>query len=232
MSSIAIITARGGSKRIPRKNIRPFFGKPIIAYSIEAALKSGLFSEVMVSTDDPEIAEVARQYGAEVPFLRSEKNSDDTSSTVDVLVEVIEAYKEAQKSFDYACCLYPTAPFVTAGSLQKAFEMLEGSDADTVLPIAAFSFPIFKSFRRATDGRVSFTWDEYRNYHSQDLPKAYHDSGQFYFFRTENFLAQRKLFTGNTLGMEVPETQVQDINDEEDWKLAEIKFAYLNSGGK
>jgi pseudaminic acid cytidylyltransferase len=232
MSSIAIITARGGSKRIPRKNIRQFFGKPIIAYSIEAAIGSGIFDEVMVSTDDPEIAEVARRYGASVPFMRSEKNSDDTSSTVDVLTEVIRAYQNAGQSFDYACCLYPTAPFVTAEHLKTAFEMLVGSDADTVLPVAAFSFPIQKSFKRDTHGRVSFTWQEYSNYHSQDLPKAYHDSGQFYFFRTKNFLENQKLFTDNTLGMEIPETQVQDINDEEDWRLAEIKFNYLNTGKK
>jgi N-acylneuraminate cytidylyltransferase len=227
--SIAIITARGGSKRIPRKNIKPFFGKPIIAYSIEAALQSGVFDEVMVSTDDPEIAAVAQKFGATVPVMRSEKNSDDTSTTVDVLMEVLDWYESQGQSFESACCLYPTAPFVTSGRLQQAKELLYNSGADTVLPITAFSFPVLKSFQKSADDKVSFMWDEYRNFHSQDLPKAFHDSGQFYFFKTAAFREQRKLFTENTVGLEIPETEVQDINDELDWKLAEIKFSFLQS---
>lgn len=227
--SIAIITARGGSKRIPRKNIKPFFGKPIIAYSIEAALQSGVFDEVMVSTDDPEIAAVARNFGATVPVMRSEKNSDDTSTTVDVLMEVLDWYESQGQFFESACCLYPTAPFVTSDRLQQAKELLYNSGADTVLPITAFSFPVLKSFKKSADDKVSFMWDEYRNFHSQDLPKAFHDSGQFYFFKTAAFREQRKLFTENTVGLEIPETEVQDINDELDWKLAEIKFSFLQS---
>lgn len=227
--SIAIITARGGSKRIPRKNIKPFFGKPIIAYSIEAALQSGVFDEVMVSTDDPEIAAVAQNFGAAVPFMRSEKNSDDTSTTVDVLMEVLDWYESQGQFFESACCLYPTAPFVTSYRLQQAKELLYNSGADTVLPITAFSFPVLKSFKKSAGDKVSFMWDEYRNFHSQDLPKAFHDSGQFYFFKTAAFREQRKLFTENTVGLEIPETEVQDINDELDWKLAEIKFSFLQS---
>lgn len=227
--SIAIITARGGSKRIPRKNIQPFFGKPIIAYSIEAALQSGVFDDVMVSTDDPEIAAVAQNFGATVPFMRSEKNSDDTSTTVDVLMEVLDWYESQGRSFESACCLYPTAPFVTSERLQQAKELLYNSGADTVLPITAFSFPVLKSFKKSAGDKVSFMWDEYRNFHSQDLPKAFHDSGQFYFFKTASFREQRKLFTENTVGLEIPETEVQDINDELDWKLAEIKFSFLQS---
>ena len=227
--AIAIITARGGSKRIPRKNIKSFFGKPIIVYSIEAALNSGVFSEVMVSTDDPEIAAIALEYGATVPFMRSEKNSDDTSSTVDVLNEVLDWYETNGQSFVTACCLYPTAPFVTANRLQQAAELLENSGADTVLPITAFSFPILKAFKKDENEKVSFMWEEYRNFHSQDLPKAFHDSGQFYFFNVAAFRKEGKLFTENTVGLEIPETEVQDINDELDWKLAEIKFSFLKS---
>lgn len=227
--AIAIITARGGSKRIPRKNIKLFFGKPIIAYSIEAALKSGIFSEVMVSTDDPEIAAIAREFGANVPFMRSEKNSDDTSTTVDVLNEVLNWYSNNGQTFETACCLYPTAPFVTAERLIQASELLIKSGADTVLPITAFSFPILKAFKKDENENVSFMWDEYRHFHSQDLPKAFHDSGQFYFFKTTAFQQHGKLFTENTVGLEVPETEVQDINDELDWKLAEIKYSFRQS---
>ena len=141
MRKLAIITARGGSKRIPRKNIKPFLGKPIIAYSIEAALQSGIFDTVMVSTDDEEIAEIAKQYGAEVPFLRSAKASNDHATTNDVLLEVLDAYEKIGQSYDFACCLYPTAPFVTARKLQDAFAKLEASDADTLIPVVAFSYP-------------------------------------------------------------------------------------------
>lgn len=227
--AIAIITARGGSKRIPRKNIKPFFGKPIIAYSIEAALNSQVFSEVMVSTDDPEIAEIALQFGASVPFMRSQKNSDDTSNTVDVLKEVLDWYEQNGHTFETACCLYPTAPFVTAARLIQAAELLDQSGADTVLPITAFSFPILKAFKKDENEKVSFMWNEYRQFHSQDLPKAFHDSGQFYFFNTAAFNQSGKLFTENTVGLEIPETEVQDINDELDWKLAEIKFSFQQS---
>lgn len=226
MNNLAIITARGGSKRIPRKNIRPFLGKPILAYSIEAALQSGLFSEVMVSTDDSEIALIAEQYGAKVPFFRSAETSDDYSTTADVLLEVLDAYAQQGKYFAHACCLYPTAPFVTAEKLQTAFHKLTEQDADSVIPITAFSFPIWRSFK--LDGeKISYNWEEFAPKRSQDLPKAYHDCGQFYFFHTERFLASKKLVTGNTLGIEMPETEVQDIDTVEDWKIAEIKYASL-----
>jgi N-acylneuraminate cytidylyltransferase len=228
MKKIAIITARGGSKRIHKKNIKPFFGKPIIAYSIEAALQSGVFDEVMVSTDDEEIAAIAREYGAAVPFMRSEATSNDTSNTVDVLEEVLLQYRSAGSEFDLACCLYPTAPFVTADRLKQAFTLLEKSKADTVLPITAFSFPILKSFKMDEQSRVSFNWDEYQGFHSQQLPSSYHDSGQFYCFQVAGFLQHKKLFTDNTVGLEIPETEVQDINTEDDWRMAEIKFGYLH----
>jgi N-acylneuraminate cytidylyltransferase len=226
MKTVAIITARGGSKRIPRKNIKPFVGKPIIAYSIEAACQAGIFDEVMVSTDDEEIAAVARQYGASVPFMRSEKTSDDYATTADVINEVVSAYRQKGEEFTYACCIYPTAPFVTAEKLQKSFRLLTESGADSVLPITRFSFPIWRSFKKEGD-KVSYNWPEHSLKRSQDLPPAFHDCGQFYFLHLPVFIASPKLVTDNTIGFEVPESEVQDIDNEEDWKIAEIKFGFL-----
>ena len=229
MAAIAIITARGGSKRIPRKNIRSFLGKPIIAYSIAAALESGLFDEVMVSTDDREIAELAKRLGAHVPFMRSSKNSDDLATTKDVLLEVVGEYRRRGAEFDVGCCIYPTAPFVTAEKLCSAFARLQESSADTVLPIVRFSFPIRRSFRKDGD-RVSFMWPEFASRRSQDIPPAYHDAGQFYFFRPSILLDTNELITRNTVGIEMPALEVQDIDDEEDWHIAEIKFAHAFAG--
>jgi pseudaminic acid cytidylyltransferase len=226
--AVAIITARGGSKRIPRKNIKEFNGKPIIAYSIEAALSSGIFDTVMVSTDDEEIAAVARQFRAEVPFMRSAKSSDDYATTADVIREVLESYSRQNQSFEYACCIYPTAPFVTGEKLSKAFSSLLETGADSVIPVTKFSFPIWRSLKME-EGKVSYNWPEFAPKRSQDLPPAYHDCGQFYFFNTGIFLQTGKLVTGNTIGLEVPETEVQDIDNEEDWKIAEIKYGFLTS---
>jgi pseudaminic acid cytidylyltransferase len=227
MTSVAIITARGGSKRIPRKNLRPFLGRPIIAYSIEAALQSGLFDEVMVSTDDEEIAEVARGCGAVVPFMRSAKTSDDYSTTAQVLEEVIGDYRDRGRIFDYACCIYPTAPFVTADKLRQAFDKLANSDADVVLPIARFSFPIWRSFKLEGD-RVFYNWPEYAPMRSQDLPPAFQDAGQFYFFRPDILQGSPLLVTSNSIGIEVDELEVQDIDTEADWRPAEIKFRLMS----
>src|SRR5688572_21403799 len=224
--TVAIITARGGSKRIPKKNIKPFHGKPIIAYSIEEALKSGVFDEVMVSTDDEEIARVAKEYGAIVPFIRSAKASDDYATTADVIKEVLERYKEAGKNFDFACCIYPTAPFVSAEKLNKAFDLLIKEEADSVIPITKFSFPIWRSFKMEGE-KIAYNWPEFAPKRSQDLPPSYHDCGQFYFLRTCKFLETNKLVMDNTLGIEVPETEVQDIDTEEDWTIAEIKYGFL-----
>lgn len=228
MSSVSIITARGGSKRIPRKNVRPFLGRPIIAYSIEAALESGLFDEVMVSTDDDEIASVAHRHGAAVPFMRSAATSDDHSTTAEVLAEVIGDYAERGQTFDYTCCIYPTAPFVTAQKLRDAFGRLSASDADLVLPIARFSFPIWRSFRLEGD-RVRYNWPEYAPMRSQDLPPAFQDAGQFYFFRSGIIQGSPLLVTGNSIGIEVGELEVQDIDSEEDWQLAEMKYERMRS---
>ena len=187
-SKIAIITARGGSKRIPRKNIKNFCGKPIIAYSIEAAINSALFDEVMVSTDDAEIAEVSKKFGADVPFMRSEKNSDDYATTADVLNEVLDEYSKRGKNFEYMCCIYPTAPFVTAEKLQRAFNSLVEKNADVLIPVVKFSYPPQRSFI-LDDGFLKYKWSQYARSRSQDLEKFYHDAGQFYFYRTTSFVA-------------------------------------------
>lgn len=228
MSNLAIITARGGSKRIPRKNIRPFLGKPILAYSIDAALQSGLFDEVMVSTDDNEIADIARQHGASVPFLRKPETSDDYATTADVLIEVLRQYAKQGKVFDYACGLYPTAPFVTAGLLQNAFATLIENRFDTVYPVQPFNFPIQRAvFLR--DNQVQWYQPEHALTRSQDLEPAYHDAGQFYFFQATSFLQNNRLITNNSGGIIISEMQAQDIDTETDWQLAELKFKLLTS---
>jgi len=225
--SVAIITARGGSKRIPRKNIKDFMGKPIIAYSILAALESGVFDEVMVSTDDQEIADVAKKYGAVVPFFRSKETSDDISNTNDVLKEVLTVYKDMGKNFKYACCIYPTAPFVTADMLKAALKMLKDSDADSVIPVTEFSFPILRSFNIDKNSKIAFNWPENATVRSQDLAPAYHDCGQYYFFNVERFLTNGRLVSDNTLGIVTSPIEVQDIDNEDDWKLAEVKYSFL-----
>lgn len=226
--TIAIIPARGNSKRIPRKNIRIFAGQPIIKYSIDAAIDSKIFDEVMVSTNDHEIAEYAMKCGASVPFMRSEKNSGDHSSTANVLLEVLECYKKIRKEFNYTCCIYPTAPFVTGKKLTEAQNKLIQHNVDSVVPVTAFSFPIFRSVQ-IEDDRLKMFWPEHINTRTQDLPKAYHDCGQFYFLNTISFLQQKNIFTGNTYPIIIPESEVQDIDNEEDWKIAEIKYKLLTT---
>lgn len=223
MRKLAIITARGGSKRIPRKNIRPFLGKPIMAYSIEAALQSGIFDEVMVSTEDEEIAALAKQYGAKVPFYRSEKTAGDFAGTNDVLLEVLEEYEKRGEHFELGCCIYPTAPFVTAKKLKKAVEKLLEEEADTLIPVVEFSYPP-KRAMVIRDGLLQFGDLRYIDSRSQDLEKEYHDVGQFYCFRTEAFQKNRKLMLGKILPYVVSETEVQDIDNESDWQIAEIKY--------
>jgi len=226
--SVAIITARGGSKRIPKKNIKNFSGKPIICYSIEAAKASRLFDTVMVSTDDNEIAAVAKQAGAEIPFLRSAGTSNDFATTADVLTEVLLQYKATGEEFQYGCCIYPTAPFVTAEKLKRAFNLLEKNQADSVIPVTRFSFPIWRSFKM-DNGKLAYNWPENALKRSQDLAPSFHDCGQFYFFDTEKFLASKSLVTAATYAIEVPESEVQDIDNEEDWKIAEIKYSFLQN---
>ena len=228
MSNVAIITARGGSKRMPRKNIRPFLGKPIITYVIEAALKSGLFTDVMVSTDDADIANVARQYGASVPFLRQTETAGDFATTADVLQEVLGQYQQQEQVFDHACCLYPTAPFVTPDLLKRAFATLTEGQFDTVYPVQPFSFPIQRAVRLHNQ-QIQWFQPEHELTRSQDLEPAYHDAGQFYFFRVKPFQQTHRLIMENSGGIVISELEAQDIDTEVDWQLAEIKFS-LNYG--
>ena len=224
MKNLCIIPARGGSKRIPRKNVKNFLGKPIIAYSIEAALNTGLFDEVMVSTDDMEIAEVARQFGANVPFMRSAETASDFATTADVLMEVVAKYKELGQEFDNFCCFYATAPLVQSKDVVAAYERLQQSHFTCVYPVVQFSYPIWRSLDLAEDGTMKRHWPEYENSRSQDLPKEYHDSGTFYWYKTKEWMS------GNIKigGIVVDETSVQDIDNETDWKLAEMKYKLLS----
>ncbi len=226
MRKIAIITARGGSRRIPRKNIRDFCGKPILAYSVEAALASGVFDRVMVSTEDVEIAEIARRYGAEVPFFRSEETSSDYATTSEVLLEVLEEYGKRGERFGMACCIYPTAPFVTGEKLRNAVERLEGSGADSLVPVTPFSYPPQRAMV-IEEGRLVFRYPEYLDSRSQDLVPHYHDTGQFYVFRTESFLRTGKVLAGNILPLVVSELEVQDIDNLTDWQIAEMKYRLM-----
>ena len=228
--NVAIITARGGSKRIPRKNIKSFCGKPILAYSIEAALQSQLFDEVMVSTDDLEIAEIAQRYGAHVPFLRSAAAANDFATTADVLLEVIQQYREQGREFSEICCIYPTAPFVTANKLKDAFQIYQESDADALVPVVAFSFPPLRGVINR-DNRIQMKWPEYTFTRSQDLEPLYHDSGQFYIIRTEALQTEKTLFCRSTVPMILSELEVQDIDNEVDWELAELKYELLKRRG-
>jgi len=225
--TLCIIPARGGSKRIPRKNIRAFRGQPMLAWSVAAARESGAFETVMVSTDDEEIANVAREAGAETPFLRTPETSNDYATTAAVLLEVLERYAEAGRRFDLVCCLYPTAPFVKAQDLSDGRRQLETGPFDVVMPVAAFSYSIWRSLKRDTLGRVQLNFPENLNARSQDLAPAFHDAGQWYWFRTEAFLASRVLMGENTGSVVLPAERVQDIDTEEDLALAELKHERL-----
>ncbi len=226
MKALAVITARGGSKRIPRKNIKEFCGQPIITYSIKAALESGVFEEVMVSTDDDEIAEIAKEAGAQVPFMRSEENANDFATTADVIAEVLDSYKQCGKEFDAVCCIYPTAPFVTAEKLKNAMQLLTEKEADSVLPVVRFSFPPQRSVIME-DGFMKFKWPEHALTRSQDLEPFYHDAGQFYCLNTNSFGEQKKMVMEKTVPIEMPDLEVQDIDTEEDWQIAEVKYKVM-----
>jgi N-acylneuraminate cytidylyltransferase len=224
--SVAIITARGGSKRIPRKNIKDFLGFPIIKYSIDAALKAECFNEVIVSTDNREIADIAISFGAKVPFLRSAATSNDHADTVSVLKEVILEYRKRGTDFKYLCGIYPTAPFITAEKLKRAMALLMESGAGSVLPITRFSYSIQRALM-IERGKVKMIHPENYFARSQDLVPAYHDCGQFYCLETESMFRESKYCMENTLPFELPESEVQDIDNEEDWKIAEIKYKIM-----
>lgn len=227
MKTIAIITARGGSKRIPKKNIKNFMGKPIIAYAIEAALNSKIFDEVMVSTDCPEIAEISRQYGAKVPFLRSEKTSNDFATTYDALEEVITEYKKSGKEFETLCCIYPCVPFLNHESLEEAFRNMIENEADAIVPVCKYPVPIEWALK--FEGKfISANDKSALNMRSQDLVPKYFDAGMFYFCKVEKMLETKSLINEKTLGYVLDESQCQDIDTPEDWKIAEVKYKLLN----
>ena len=226
MKALAIIPARGGSKRIPRKNIRPFLGQPIIAYVIKAALQSQLFDQVMVSTDDSQIASIAASYGASVPFLRSDATASDHATTADVLLEVLAKYAEQGNHFDCFCCIYPTAPLLTSNTLTKGLDLLTSKQADTVISVVPFSYPIQRAIRIDND-RLSFIQPQHISARTQDLTPSYHDAGQFYWARVDGFMKHKSLFMANTCPIVLSELQVQDIDNEDDWRLAEMKYKLI-----
>lgn len=229
MKNIAIITARGGSKRIPRKNIKSFLGKPIMEYSIEAAFRTELFDEVMVSTDDEEIAEIARKAGAKVPFFRSERTSNDFATTADVVDEVLDGYEKMGEEFEKACVIYPTAPFVTADAIKKAMLLLEQKRADVCIPVVRFSFPPQRGVV-IRDERLVVKWPENMAKRSQDLEPFYHDCGQFYCLNVKSFKKQKAIWMENIVPFIQDEMNVQDIDTPEDWEIAEMKYRILNGG--
>lgn len=229
--NIAIITARGGSKRIPKKNIKKFCGEPIIAYSIRAALESKLFDEVMVSTDSEEIAEIAKQYGAAVPFMRSEATANDYATTADVIMEVLSEYAKRGREFAYTCCIYPTAPFVNAAKLCEAMQKIKEADAIQLTPVVSFSFPPQRGFVIGEDGLMHYKFPECKDMRSQDLEKMYHDAGQFYIYKTKQYMEANGRVAQGIMPFVMSELEVQDIDNEEDWKIAEVKYKLLRENG-
>ncbi|MBS0000580.1 MAG: pseudaminic acid cytidylyltransferase [Cyclobacteriaceae bacterium] len=221
-SNLAIIPARGRSKRIPGKNIKPFLGKPIIAYSIENALQSGLFEEIMVSTDDEGIADLARKFGANVPFLRSEKTSDDHAILNDVLREVVAGYRKMGRRFDAICMLLSTAPLIRQSVLLGAHELLIKEHFDSVRPVVKYPYPIQRSLRM-NNNRVEMFFPENYSTRSQDLEPAYHDAGQFYWINKDKGLTDP-----NKGGILIPEMEAHDIDSPEDWEMAELKYKLLH----
>lgn len=224
---LAVIPARGGSKRIPRKNIKDFCGKPIMVFSIDAALKTDLFDEVMVSTDDEEIAEIAKKYGAVVPFLRNSKTSNDFAILKDVLMEVLAKYEEQEKTFDQICCILPTAPLIEAKDIIVAHQILEQHKCVSVIPVVKYSYTIFRSLK-IENGKLKMNWPENFFKRSQDLPDAYHDSGLFYWYDKKYFTETVSGFGEDSIPYILNEIKVQDIDTIDDWEIAELKYKLLS----
>lgn len=221
--TIAIIPARGGSKRIPGKNIKMFCGKPMIGYAIECARATGIFDRIVVSTDSDDVARVAEDFGAEVPFRRPADIADDFATTAAVLEHAVETLRQ-DISFDYFCCIYATAVFMRAEDLLAGYDLIRREDATSVFPITSFAAPIFRAFRLKDDGRVEFIWPENRDTRSNDLPEAYHDAGQFYWLSVDRFLRERVIYGPGSLPVILPRHRVHDIDTPEDWRLAELAF--------
>lgn len=226
--NIAIIPARGGSKRIPRKNIKEFHGKPMIAYSIAAARESGCFDKIIVSTDDAEIAEVARQWGAETPFIRPDSIADDYATTMDVIQHAVEWCENEGWQVDNLCCIYATAPFVKAKDIIRGLNLLEESDIQYAFSATSFAFPIQRAFYLDVNKNVNMFQPEHLNTRSQDLTEAYHDAGQFYWGNVSAFKAGLAFFAPHSRPVLLPRKRVQDIDTLEDWDIAEGMYAALN----
>ncbi|MFZ1813843.1 MAG: pseudaminic acid cytidylyltransferase [Rhizobiaceae bacterium] len=229
-SAICIIPARGGSKRIPRKNIRPLGGLPLIAHPIRAALQCGLFARVIVTTDDEEIAAISREHGAEVPFMRDAALADDFTGTADVIVDAIE--RAGTRAHEYTCCLYPTAPLISSQDLVSALDNLRQSGADSLVSTTHFDFPPLRAFSVSPDGgpggepggRIAFNWPEFAMTRSQDLPELVHDAGAFYWMKTATFMHSRAIVTADTIGYRLDRLKAIDIDTEEDFRIAEVLF--------
>ena len=231
MGNLAIIPARGGSKRIPRKNIKDFLGKPIIAYSIKIAIESKLFDEIMVSTDDPEIAEIAKKYGAKVPFMRSAQNSSDYSTTIEVITEVIEYYNKCNQSFENICCIYPCAPLCKSEYLSEAYKKFKNKNFETVFPVIQYSTAIQRALEITYNERISIINPEYEKIRSQDLAPSYFDAGQFYWLQNSKVLVTKKIYTNNSGYIIIDELNAQDIDNEVDWQIAEFKYKLIYNNG-
>lgn len=227
--TLCVIPARGGSKRIPRKNIRPFHGRPMIAWSIQAALDSGVFDHIIVSTDDEEVAQIARAEGAEVPFMRPSDLSDDHTPTVPVVKHAITTMQTQWGAQGFVCCLYATAPFVDASDISLAYTQLQASEADYIFPVTTFPFPIQRGVRIRDDGRMEMFAPEHALTRSQDLEEHYHDVGQFYWGRSESWLDGKTLIGPDAIPMIIPRHRAQDIDTPEDWARAEQLFSVLQS---
>jgi pseudaminic acid cytidylyltransferase len=226
---LAIIPARGGSKRIPRKNIKLFCGKPMIAWSIEAAKSSGCFDEIVVSTDDEEIAEVARSCGATTPFMRPAELSDDHTGTSPVMAHTIEWFRQNSQTPDEVCCLYATAPFVRGDDIVKGLDILTKNSCQYVFPVTSYAFPIQRAIRITEEKRVQMFYPEHFGTRSQDLDEAYHDAGQFYWGSADAWLQQMRIFGPDSIPIVLPRSRVQDIDTEEDWIRAELMFKAMQA---
>lgn len=228
--TVAVITARGGSKRIPGKNIRLFFGKPMLAWPLLAARKAGIFDRIIVSTDSPEIASVAKEWGAEVPFMRPPELADDHTPTAPVLLHALESLAQEGEEIEYACCIYPTAPFLLPEYLAEGLRQVRDNNAPAALAVATFDFPILRALRECADGSVAFHWPEHELTRSQDLPEFYHDAGQFYWVNAARFRAEKQIVMPGARPVKVPRKRVQDLDTLEDWEAAELMAPILLAG--
>ena len=226
---VAIIPARGGSKRIPNKNIKLFAGQPIISYPIRVAQETGLFDRIIVSTDSPDIAAIAREYGADVPFCRPAELANVFAGTAEVVCHAIEWLAQDGKRPEFICCIYATAPFIQASYLKQGYDKLVSSYATSVFSITKYPYPIYRSLTIVEKDRIRMIWPEYENFRSQDLPEAYHDAGQFYWANTNKFMKEKALFAKDSLPVILPRYLVQDIDTAEDWKTAERMFSVMKA---